>query len=157
MMRLVLAFIACLLLSAGAASAVGVDEKTLPDPAQEAEARAIMKDLRCLVCQNQSIEDSDADLARDLRAIVRERVAAGETPGQVKSYMVQRYGEWVLLRPPFSARTAVLWLAPAAVLITAVLLLWRSRRRMRPAGPAPLTAEEQARLRLLLEQREDQP
>lgn len=151
--RLLLAFV----LSTTTALAVGVDEKTLSDPVQEAAARDIMKDLRCLVCQNQSIEDSDADLARDLRALVRERIAAGDSPDQVKSYLVQRYGEWVLLRPPFSTRTAVLWLGPGLVLVVAILILWRTRRRIRRSGPQPLTPEEEARLRVLLDRRENRP
>lgn len=146
-----LTVIAALLLAPGAL-AVGVDEKTLPDPAAEAAAREIMKELRCLVCQNQSIEDSDAELARDLRQIVRERVAAGDDAVSVKAYMVDRYGEWVLLRPPFSARTALLWFAPALLVIGGgIFILVRLRQRRAPEPPRPLDEAEAARLRALIE------
>ncbi len=133
--------------------AVGVDEQTLP-PTQEAVARSIMKELRCLVCQNQSIEDSDADLARDLRSIVRERVAAGDDEAGVKSYLTERYGDWILLQPPFNARMAVLWLAPFLIIGLAAFLLWRRARfktGMPDMAPAPLTADEQAALDRLLD------
>lgn len=134
------------------AMAVGVDETVLPDPAAEAAARDIMKEIRCLVCQNQSIEDSDADLARDLRQIVRERVAAGDDAPAVKAYLVDRYGEWVLLRPPFSARMALLWFAPALLVIAGGLfILVRLRRRRAPTAPQPLDPAEAARLRALIE------
>jgi cytochrome c-type biogenesis protein CcmH len=141
-----------MLLWAGPALAVGADENMLPDPAQEARARHLMEDLRCLVCQNQSISDSNADLARDLREIVRERVAAGETDAQVHRFMVDRYGDWILMKPPFNYRTAVLWLAPALLLLAGGLGAWTFIRRQRaaPAEPAALDPAEQARLRALL-------
>ncbi len=152
--RTLLAALFAILVIAPLALAVGVDEQTLPDPEKEAAAREIMKELRCLVCQNQSIEDSDADLARDLRQIVRERVAAGDDADAVKAYMVDRYGEWVLLRPPFSERTALLWLGPALVVGGgALFILVRLRRRATPR-PAPLDPAEEARLRALLEEGE---
>lgn len=135
----------------GSAFAVGVDESHLADPAQEARARTLMKELRCLVCQNQSIDESDADLAKDLRLIVRERIAAGDNDDQVKSFLVTRYGDWVLLDPPFTARTAALWLAPAGLALAAGVGLWVLARRRRAAPPSPLTAEEEARLKSLLE------
>ena len=99
-----------------ARSAVQPDE-ILADPALEARARALSKELRCMVCQNQSIDDSDAPLARDLRVLVRERLKAGDSDGQVLDFLVARYGEFVLLKPRFSLHTALLWLAPAAVLL----------------------------------------
>src|SRR5258707_3039269 len=98
------------------AVALGPDE-VLSDPALEARARSLSKELRCMVCQNQSIDDSDAPLARDLRILVRERLQAGESDQQVINFLVARYGEFVLLRPRFSWHTALLWLAPAAGLL----------------------------------------
>ncbi len=118
----------------------------LPDPAQEQRAREIGRELRCLVCQNQSIEDSDADLARDLRRIVREQVAAGQGNSQVMAYLHARYGDFVLLRPPFNAGTALLWATPVLALGAGLLLMLAMRRRRPPATPAALSAEEQARL-----------
>ncbi len=146
MRRLALAL--CLL--AGPALAVGLPSEMLPDPAQEQRARDIGHELRCMVCQNQSIEESEADLARDLRRIVRERVAAGETNDQVVAFIHDRYGDFVLLRPPFTLATAALWGAPFLALgggILAIVLL--RRRRVLPDAPLPLTAEEQARLATL--------
>ena len=132
------------------ALAIGVDEP-LADPGLEAKAREISKGLRCLVCQNQSIEDSNAPLAADLRRIVRERVTAGDDEAAVQAYLVERYGQWVLLRPPFEPATWVLWLSPFAILAagTAVILI-RRRRPAAVAAPAPLSAEERARLEALL-------
>ena len=133
------------------ALAIGAEE-TLPDPALEARAVAIHKLLRCLVCQNQSIHDSNADLARDLRRIVRERLATGEDDGQVIEFVVSRYGDWVLLKPPFKGTTLVLWLGPAVLLALAAAGVIAYFRRRRHATPeAPLTAEEQRRLDALLE------
>ena len=142
MSRLFTALIACLLL-AGAAFAVAVDEKPLEDPAKEAMARELMKEIRCLVCQNQSIEDSNADLARDLRQIVRERIAMGDSPDNVRAYLVDRYGDWVLLEPPVKPQTYFLWASP--FLFLALVLFALSRRRT-AAPPAPLSAEEEAEL-----------
>ncbi len=137
------------------ALAVNPDEM-LKDPAQEARARELGKDLRCLVCQNQSIDDSDADLAKDLRIIVRERISAGDTDQQVKTFVVDRYGDYVLLKPPFKASTLVLWLGPFALFGGAVALFARFyRRRKAGAGlpaPAPLSPEEQRRLDSLLKE-----
>jgi cytochrome c-type biogenesis protein CcmH len=150
-MRTWLAFL--LLLWTAPALAVGADEAMLPDPAQEARARAIMEDLRCLVCQNQSITDSNADLARDLRVIVRERVAAGESDDAVHQYMVDRYGDWILMKPPFNVRTAILWLAPVLLLIAGGIGAFVFVRRQRPpAAPEALDPAEQARLRVLLDE-----
>jgi cytochrome c-type biogenesis protein CcmH len=133
------------------AMAVEPDE-VLSDTTLEARARALSKELRCMVCQNQSIDDSEAPLARDLRILVRERLQAGDSDRQVIDFLVARYGEFVLLRPRFSWHTAVLWLGPAAMLLIggcAVLVLAR-RYRLKSAAAAEaqqgLTAAEAARL-----------
>ena len=129
-------------------------DEVLPDPAQEARARILSAELRCLVCQNQSIDDSNADLARDLRLLLRERIEAGDTDAQVLDFLVARYGEFVLLRPRLNAHTVLLWLPPAMLLVFgAATLLWiaRSRRSMAPA--ADLSASEQARLTEILRER----
>jgi cytochrome c-type biogenesis protein CcmH len=101
----------------------------LPDPAQEAQAKALMETLRCLVCQGQSIADSDADMAGDMRALVRERIAKGERPAAIRSYLVQRYGDYVTYDPPLSWVTAPLWIAPLLLLGVGVLLARRLFRR----------------------------
>lgn len=139
----------CLLLAtAGVAGAVQPDE-VLKDPALEARARDISSGLRCLVCQNQSIDDSDAPLARDLRVIVRERLTAGDDDAQVQSYVVGRYGEYVLLRPVFALHTLLLWLTPVLVVTLGLFGLWRlARRRPEPAPPG-LSADEQAEIAAL--------
>ncbi|MDJ0387645.1 cytochrome c-type biogenesis protein CcmH [Roseomonas sp. E05] len=131
------------------ALAVSSPSEMLPDPAQEQRAREIGRQLRCLVCQNESIEDSNADLARDLRHIVRERVAAGDSDAAVIDYVHARYGDFVLLRPPFNLLTAALWGMPVLALgggLVAILLL---RRRGAAPEPVPLSPEEQARLAAL--------
>ncbi|MSP82172.1 MAG: cytochrome c-type biogenesis protein CcmH [Alphaproteobacteria bacterium] len=125
----------------------------LADPALEARARAISQDLRCLVCQNQSIDDSGADLAHDLRVLVRERLAAGDSDAEVLAYVVARYGDYVLLDPPFQASTWALWLGPFGLLGVAGFgvahYVRRQARRPDPA-PAPLSAAETERLRRVL-------
>ena len=133
-----------LLTFSGPALAVNPDER-LADPVLEARARARGKSLRCLVCQNQSIDDSNADLAHDLRVLVRERLSAGDSDAQVLAYLQARYGDYVLLKPPLDPATWVLWFGPAAVLLAGlgVLVL---RRRAVPAEVPPLNAEERARL-----------
>lgn len=103
----------------------------LPDTRQEARARALMEELRCLVCQGQSIADSDAELAGDMRALVRQRIAAGETPAQVRDWLIQRYGSWVSYRPPVQPVTWPLWAAPILLLVAG---LWLLRRRIRRRG-----------------------
>lgn len=149
MKRLRLLLLATLFV-AGTAGAVLPDEQ-LADPALEARARQISKQLRCVVCQNQSIDDSDAPLARDLRVIVREQLSAGKTDAETMNFVVARYGNFVLLKPPFEPATWALWLAPLFVLLAGGLGLARylgSRRQ--PAPPAELSPEERARLDALL-------
>ena len=119
----VLIFIVALLFS-GAAHAVNPDEM-LKDPAQEARARAIGQELRCLVCQNQSIDDSDATLARDLRVIVRERITAGDSDQQVLDFVTARYGNYVLLKPPFQSNTYLLWFLPFTLMALGLGLAFR--------------------------------
>ena len=121
----------------------------LKDPAQEARARDISAELRCLVCQNQSIDDSDADLAKDLRRLVRERISAGDSNGQVKDYLVNRYGEFVLLKPVFNLQNALLWLLPFFALaagIVAARRMFSARTAAGAEAPADLTEQEQAEL-----------
>ena len=136
---------------AGNAFAVEADE-ILADQALEARARALSAELRCLVCQNQSIDDSHAPLAKDLRLIVRERLVAGDTDDQVMAFVVDRYGEFVLLRPRLSAHTVLLWSSAPLTLAVAGILLWRRGRRPGPTAPAPLSAEEEQRLAEILKQ-----
>jgi cytochrome c-type biogenesis protein CcmH len=138
---------ALLVLATGPAFAVNPDE-ILADPALEARARGISEHLRCLVCQNQSIDDSDAELARDLRLLVRERLTAGDSDEAAMQFIVDRYGEYVLLNPVFAPHTLLLWIAaPLALLIggTAIAIGWR-RRRAPLEAPAPLTEAEQRAL-----------
>jgi cytochrome c-type biogenesis protein CcmH len=132
-----------------AALAVQPDE-VLADPALEARARAISAELRCMVCQNQSIDDSDAELARDLRVIVRERLSAGDTDQAVMDFVVARYGEFVLLKPQFNARNALLWSAPFVILLLGGLLVVRRWRRPTREQPAPLTRSEEQQLKDIL-------
>ncbi len=146
---------AAMVLTAGAALAVEPDE-ILPDPALETRARTISAELRCLVCQNQSIDDSNAPLARDLRLLVRERLKAGDSNAQVLQFVEDRYGEFVLLRPPFSWRTVLLWAAPPLALLIAVWVSMRAwRRRQSQAAEAgtasqPLSPDEEGKLRAIL-------
>jgi len=131
-------------------------DEILADAALEARARALSKELRCMVCQNQSIDDSDAPLARDLRILVRERLQAGDNDRQVIDLLVARYGEFVLLKPRFSPHTALLWLGPAAILLVGAFGLFLAARRYRsgtavaPAEQANLSPQEQARLAEIL-------
>ena len=139
---------------AGPAGAVQPDE-VLADPALEARARDISKGLRCLVCQNQSIDDSNAPLARDLRVLVRERLSTGDSDREVLDFVVRRYGDYVLLRPPFKAGTYVLWIGPLVIFLLAaagVALFLRGRRRAVLAGQdaQPLNEEEKRRLARLM-------
>ena len=138
------AFLFALILAPGLALAVGRPSEMLPDPALEARAQEIGRELRCMVCQNQSIEDSEADLARDLRRLVRERVSSGESDTAVREHIHARYGDFVLLRPPLNWVTAPLWAVPILVLAGGVLTL--VRRRAARSAPAPLTDAERVRL-----------
>jgi cytochrome c-type biogenesis protein CcmH len=145
-----------LALTAGSIAQAVQPDEILSDAALEARARALSKELRCMVCQNQSIDDSDAPLARDLRVLVRERLQAGDSDRQVIDFLVARYGEFVLLEPRFSSRTALLWLAPGAIVLLGAFGLFMLSRRATRRGPAsaenaPLTASEQARLSEILE------
>lgn len=151
MIRLVLA--AALLFPAAGAGGVEPDE-VLADPALEARARAISRELRCLVCQNQSIDDSDAALARDLRILVRERLAAGDSDSGIRAFVADRYGDFVLLRPPFRAATYALWLGPAALLAAgaAAAGLWLRRRRAASGAEAALDAGERRRVARLMDE-----
>ncbi|AZO31396.1 MULTISPECIES: cytochrome c-type biogenesis protein [unclassified Mesorhizobium] len=137
------------LLFAGTAQAVKPDE-VLSDPALEARARALSEGLRCMVCQNQSIDESDADLARDLRVLVRQRLVAGDTDQQVMDYIVSRYGEFVLLKPRLSLRNALLWGTPALLLLAGGIFIVFSVRSRRPAPDSALSAEEKAALDKML-------
>ena len=149
-------------LGATPAAAVEPDE-ILDDPALEARARELSQELRCLVCQNESIDSSSAGLARDLRIIVRERLVAGDSDAEVKSYLVARYGDFVLLKPPVKPTTYLLWYGPVAILLVGaagVYVFFRRRRGAAPAtaGPAPLSTEERSRLdRLLTESDSSSP
>lgn len=160
--KMVLASVLLSLAFAGAALAVEPDE-ILPDAALEARARSISAGLRCLVCQNQSIDDSNAPLARDLRLLVRERLKAGDSDAQVMEFVEDRYGEFVLLNPPLSWRTVLLWAAPIVALLFAIWTSVRALRRRQAMAPAsgqervPLSAAEEARLREILAQGDREP
>ena len=140
-------------LAAGAQVVTEIIDPPLEDPVLEARAVTIHKLIRCLVCQNQSIHDSNAGLARDLRVVVRDRIAAGDTNDQAIQFLVDRYGDWVLLKPPFKAATLALWLGPALILMVAG---WSARAFFRKAQTqvaqaVPLTKDEQRRLAELLD------
>jgi cytochrome c-type biogenesis protein CcmH len=152
MRRMVLAAALAALTAAGAAVAISPDE-LLPDPAQEARARAITRELRCVVCQSESIDESNADIARDLRLLVRERIVAGDTDAEVLDFVVDRYGEFVLFRPPMTPANAPLWLAgPVFLLFGLALVAAVVRRRARDAGRPrrDLTPQERERLDALM-------
>ena len=131
-------------LAAPAAFAVQPDE-LLPDPALEARARALSAELRCLVCQNQSIDDSDASLAKDIRVLIRERISKGESNDEVRNFLVSRYGDFILLKPPLKPETWLLWLSAPLTLGLGALAIFYAARRTPAATPA-LSAEEQIRL-----------
>ena len=143
------------LLIAPPALAVNPSEM-LQDPALEERAREVSKYLRCVVCQNQSIDDSDAELARDMRVLVRDRIAAGDSNREVLDYMVSRYGDFVLLKPPFKAETYALWFGPPIIFILGVIavIAYARNKRAAPAGgiaAAPLSDEERKRLDKLMD------
>lgn len=132
-------------------------DEVLDDPILESRAREISIELRCVVCQNQSIDDSDAEIARDLRLLVRERIVAGDSDNQVVDYIVARYGDFVLLRPPFQLNTMALWLAPpimAVIIATLAILFYRNfqNRRTAETGPDPLSTTDRAELDALVDQ-----
>ncbi|ABD87396.1 cytochrome c-type biogenesis protein [Rhodopseudomonas palustris] len=149
--------IAALVIGGSTAHAVQPDE-IMADPVKESRARDLSRELRCMVCQNQSIDDSDAPLAKDLRVLVRERIGAGDSDSQVINFLVARYGEFVLLKPRFELHTLLLWLLPPLLLGGGVLALWlNSRRKTRVAvgdtdSLMQLSPEEQARVERLIDE-----
>ena len=147
-MRRLLSTVLLTVLLAVPALAVQPDE-ILKDPVLEARARALSGGLRCLVCQNQSIDDSEAPLARDLRLLIRERLVKGDTDDQVVNFIVDRYGEYVLLKPRLEARTILLWAGPFLLLLLAAFYLWAKPRHPSADREAPLTHDEQAALERL--------
>ncbi|MBB5537410.1 cytochrome c-type biogenesis protein [Rhizobium giardinii] len=149
-----LVYVVLLLLSASPVFAVNPDE-VLADPALEARARALSAQLRCMVCQNQSIDDSNAELAKDLRVLVRERITAGDSDEAVIDYVVSRYGEFVLLKPRLETKTLLLWGAPIVLLLAgAAVMIVSARRRSGRATGTPLSAEERDRLDAVLKDSE---
>jgi cytochrome c-type biogenesis protein CcmH len=150
--NLLLSFIVCFLLIAAASPAHAVrPDEMLADPALEARAREISRELRCLVCRNQSIDDSDADLAHDLRVLVREHLKSGDSNDQTIGFVRARYGDFVLLRPPFAIGTALLWGGPLLVLLLGAFAVARLYRR-RDVPVPPLSAEERQRLSAVLKE-----
>ena len=154
-MRTLFVALACWLLVVPAALAVQPDE-ILADPALEERARDLSKELRCVVCQNEAIDTSNAGMARDMRVLLRERLVAGDSDDDVRDFFVARYGDYVLMNPPIKASTYVLWFGPAVVLLLAAAFVWRAaRRRKATVTPAAaLSSEEQARLDRLLSDRD---
>ena len=150
-MRILAQILFALILLIGPALAVQPDE-VLKDPVLESRARALSQELRCMVCQNQSIDDSEAPLAKDLRVLVRERLTAGDSDNQVIEFLVARYGEFVLLKPRFSMHTLLLWLAPFAVLAIAAIGFFAAGRRAKaPSADEPkLSKDEEARVAALV-------
>lgn len=157
-MRIRAALAALMLLAASLVPAFAVaPDEVLKDPALEARARHLSGTLRCMVCQNQSIDDSDAPLAKDLRILVRERLVAGDSDEEVIDYLVSRYGEFVLLKPRFAWHTAILWFAPLVALLAGLAGIAAAVRKRRQSNrdvtrEAPLSADEEARLSKLLEE-----
>ena len=149
-------FVIIMLMLAGPAWAISDPAEMLANPAQEARAEQVGRQLRCLVCQNESIEDSNADLAKDLRKLVRQRIATGDTDTQATEWVVARYGDFVRLRPPVTWVTAALWGSPAIAIGAALIAILLLRRRP-PAVPTPLSAAERARLAQLTEPAPEPP
>jgi cytochrome c-type biogenesis protein CcmH len=151
-----LAAIALVLAAIASSGSLAVQpDEILKDPKLEARARELSRELRCMVCQNQSIDESDAPLARDLRLLVRERLTKGDTDQQVLEFLVARYGEFVLLKPPLESRTIILWALPPAALLAGAIGLFIALRRRRAVQlePATLSIEEQRRLSTLVDER----
>jgi cytochrome c-type biogenesis protein CcmH len=154
MRRALLAFFVMVTVSIAAPVFAVQPDEVLPDPALEARARAISAGLRCLVCQNQSIDDSDAPLARDLRILVRDRLKAGDSDEQIIDFVVDRYGEFVLLKPRFESHTMLLWLATPIVglLAIAMVILAARRRKIGANQTVPLSKSERQKLKKLLDE-----
>ncbi len=130
---------------------VPVDPDALKDPVAEERARSLMKEVRCLVCQNQSIEDSNAEIAKSLRTLVRDRVAAGESDDQIKAYLVEKYGDWVMLKPPLDGRTLFLWGSPFLLGLGGLAIILLRRRTAPKMVPAEaLSAEDEQRVAELM-------
>jgi len=154
-MRSVFLALALFCASLSPAGAVVSPDEVLDDPVLESRARALSANLRCMVCQNQSIDDSDAELARDLRILVRERLVAGDTDEQVIAYLTARYGEFVLLKPQFNSRNLILWGTPVVVLLIGGAFAFTAYRRRSGRKPVEqLTPEEEAALQKLLHSQE---
>lgn len=153
------AFLTILVVLSGPGLAVQPDE-VLPDPAQESRARALSAEIRCLVCQNQSIDDSDASLARDLRLLVREQITAGKTDQGIRDFLVERYGDFVLLKPPVKASTWLLWFGPLIVFVIGLIgliVFFRSRAGGTTAPAVQLSTDEEARVERLLGDMSESP
>lgn len=146
-------FVILALTAGGVSPSLAMDpNEALPDPVLEQRAREISRGLRCVMCQNQSIDDSDAPMAQDLRRIVRERLESGASDAEIKAWVVKRYGDFVLLSPPVKTQTLLLWAGPLVFLalgLLSVFIYWRKRSR-EISPPAALTPEEQARLKQIL-------
>ncbi len=138
-----------LILITGNPAKLHANDEPLPDPQKEQIARDLMKEIRCLVCQNQSIEDSNADLAKDLRRIVREQINNDRTPEQTKAYLVARYGDWVLLKPPVNTGTFLLWASPFILILPGIWLLFR-RSQSATSAPQELTSAEKEQLNTII-------
>ena len=143
-----LSFAVALLLATQALTWAVQPNEILSDPALEARARALSADLRCLVCQNESIDESHADLARDLRLLIRERIVQGQSNAEIRDFLVSRYGDFILLNPPFKPTTWLLWLSPVMILLLGGWAIMQATGR-RPIPPAPLTADEERQLKAL--------
>ena len=152
---LALALLTAIPLAASAPARAVEPDEMLDDPVLEARARALSQEIRCLVCQNEPIDSSNADLARDLRLLVRERIVAGDSDADVKAFLVARYGDYVLLDPPMKSTTYALWFGPVLILLLGalgvILYFARARQAQTPAAAMPLSAEERARLERLLD------
>jgi len=143
-----LSFAVALLLATQALTWAVQPNEILSDPALEARARALSAELRCLVCQNESIDESHADLARDLRLLIRERIVKGQSNAEIRDFLVSRYGDFILLNPPFKPTTWLLWLSPVMILLLGGWAIMQATGR-RPIPPAPLTADEERQLEAL--------
>jgi cytochrome c-type biogenesis protein CcmH len=146
-----IATLTCLLLLAPLAARAVQPDEIMTDPRLEARARALSAQLRCLVCQNESIDESHADLARDLRVLVRERLQAGDSDDQIRAFLVRRYGDFILLKPPFKLETWLLWGAPFLILLTGGGIIFGARRRQASLVPATSLSEaERTKLEAML-------